>query len=660
VLALIRMDWTLHRRTWARISPLVLLWLAAAASGPGQLLGTTATLALLFVVMPLFPYLRPDSIETFLWALPVSRTQIVVARYLASLIGLAAGLALPLALGCLCHAVGSAEFRHTPLADIAAGTTLVGLVWCAALFLFLPFQFRFGGERGMGYFLASALLAGIALILRFGWDFAGLVQRFLTLGDTLLEGKAILRLVLATLALGLASLGVSIHVYRRRASERPPAARPRILAALALLVVLAGFGATFWAPETHALDAMLAPCFKADAPGAAVLVVREGRTVLRRGYGTADPGRPFRIGSLTKQFTAALVLQMVDEGRLRLDAPIRAYLPEVPATWGKVTLAQCLHHTAGLPDYLATKEFRRGAAGPATPAQLLALVSDLPLESAPGDRFRYSNTGYLLLGMALERVAGRTYGDLLQERICKPLGLAGTRMGGSELQGFTLGGRPTGPFHESQAFAAGGMVATVDDLATWSLALAGGRVLKPAGLAFLTTPGHTNDGRSTGYGGGLAILERSGETLYRHEGLIPGFASVLVVDPREKAVVVLLFNTDAPPAVPFDRLVNRAFGIPTPTHHPIALAPEDLDRFTGSYASQSSREGILRIRREGARLEGRMEGQPAFRLVPEAPTRFYLEAVEATLSFEVGADGRTVGLTLDQDGLTFPFRRVAD
>ena len=174
-------------------------------------------IALFFVVLPLFQYLGPASIERFLWALPVSRTQIVLGRYLSALAGLALALVLPLSLAWVCRGLGTQAFRQAPMADLVSGLALVGLVWCTVLFLFLPFHFRFGGERGLGYFLGTGLIGCIAMVLIHGWSLAGMVESFIRFGSTMLDGgTALLRPFLGVLALGAASLGLSVLFYRRR------------------------------------------------------------------------------------------------------------------------------------------------------------------------------------------------------------------------------------------------------------------------------------------------------------------------------------------------------------------------------------------------------------------------------------------------------------
>ncbi|HEX4740514.1 MAG TPA: serine hydrolase domain-containing protein, partial [Caulobacteraceae bacterium] len=195
--------------------------------------------------------------------------------------------------------------------------------------------------------------------------------------------------------------------------------------------------------DTAAMRARLAAIAQAYEPGfmGAVLVTRGDEVLLNRGYGKANlewgldnaPDVKFRIGSLTKQFTAALVLMLREDGKLDLASPLTRYLPDAPKAWAGITLAELLGQTSGIPDFTDDKRFGEWSMSPRTPADELAFFRDRPLEFTPGSRYEYSNSNYEVLGAIIEKVSGKSYADLLGERILKPLGLHETGVDGDEL-----------------------------------------------------------------------------------------------------------------------------------------------------------------------------------------------------------------------------------
>ena len=670
MLALIRMDWTLSRGLLLKLSPIFALWLAVpvVAHGTGPQLYASFVCAAVLGFLPLGPYLAPGSIEPFLCALPVSRGQIVTARYLSALAGTALGLLLPIAIwGCL----GLAGWFHQPrpeARDLALGLCLQAQLLATFTFLFLPFHFRFPGDRGLAWFGAAALGAGALLVLGLGWG--ELSHRSLILAQRYLDGGAfLLGAFLALAGLGALSLWLSIRGYRGQIAPRPLAFwAPAMvfLPVVALAVGAARSPVVLQAPATReVLDGLVSPLVEPGGPGCAVLVVKDGRVLLRKAYGLADlagqvplrPGDVFRIGSLTKQFTAALVLRRVEEGRLALAAPVRNYVPEVPAAWAKVTVEQCLRHTAGLPEYTMAG-LRENE--DLSPDRILQRVRGQSLAFEPGTSWQYSNTGYLLLGMALERVTGRTYARMVAEDLAGPLGLAhtGAETDSRSVQGYVAGTEAAGPISLTQPFAAGCMVSTVDDLAAWTLALHGGKVLKPASLKLMLSPGRTPDGLAAVYGMGLGLKEAQGRMTIGHAGAIAGFVCALVAEPGSQAVAVVLCNTMAPKVSPEAlavRLLDAACGRPRPEPRTIALAEADLEAVAGTYVLEAGPE--LRLRRDGQRLLAGTGGPAEVELFAQTRTRFFLRMVDASLNFQMGPDGRASGFTLEQDGKRIRARR---
>jgi len=287
------------------------------------------------------------------------------------------------------------------------------------------------------------------------------------------------------------------------------------------------------------------------APGVSVAVVHRGDTLAMKGYGYADvenrvPASDqtvYRIGSVTKQFTAAAIMQMVEERRLRLDDTVGQLLPYYGGPGGGVTVHQLLNHTSGIPSYRARRKL--------TQQEVLSYFSNEPLHFDSGTRFAYSNSGYYLLGIILERLTGENYGDHLVRRQfvplgletmgqCKPHEIVENRAAGYSLGiGRSLRNAPSQ--YEHDYAAAGGLCGTVRDLVGWASALAAGQVVTAESYNRMTSLTQLPD-RSVAYGYGLNIREVHGRKVVSHRGSIPGFQASLAHFPDEDLTIVILTN----------------------------------------------------------------------------------------------------------------------
>ncbi|HEX6212321.1 MAG TPA: serine hydrolase domain-containing protein, partial [Methylomirabilota bacterium] len=237
-----------------------------------------------------------------------------------------------------------------------------------------------------------------------------------------------------------------------------------------------------------AIDDLLGDAYPMKLPGAAAIVAVDGKAVFKRAYGLADaefgillePDMVFRIGSVTKAFTAALVLKLVEQGDLSLTEPVTTYLPDSPPGWRAITLEHTLAHTSGLPNYTARPEYRARMAEALTVEELLARFASLPLEFTPGTRWSYSNSGYAVAGAVVEQVTGRPFAEVLRDRLLAPVGLHRTmyddprQVVPRRARGYVVAGEEVlhAPYlHMSQAYAAGALASTLDDLAAWDTAL---------------------------------------------------------------------------------------------------------------------------------------------------------------------------------------------
>lgn len=292
-----------------------------------------------------------------------------------------------------------------------------------------------------------------------------------------------------------------------------------------------------------------------------VLIARGDELVFSKGYGSANlewripnsPSTKFRIGSLTKQFTAAAVLLLEERGKVRIEDPVKVYLPEAPAAWDKVTVFSLLTHTSGIADYTRFSSIQSLKVFPATADEIVTWFRDKPLEFPPGEQFSYSNSGYALLGYLIERISGRSYEQFVEENIFMPLGMKDSgydsnsiitnRAAGYSPGVCTISRTPPcpGPVNAafidmSVAYAAGALYSTTLDLWRWEQALFGGKLLSARSVLKMTTPYKSN------YGFGLLVDTASARRVIRHNGGIEGFNTYLAYYPDDKMTIVVLGN----------------------------------------------------------------------------------------------------------------------
>lgn len=304
---------------------------------------------------------------------------------------------------------------------------------------------------------------------------------------------------------------------------------------------------------------------KRKIPGLSLAVVQNGMLVKAAGYGLANlelnvPAKPetvYEIGSISKHFTAEAILLLVEEGKLGLDDSLGKYLNEIPLLWKSITLRQILAHTSGLKDWEAANvlSYRREY----TADEFIKLVSPFPLDFTPGGQWAYTNTGYPLLGMVIERASGESYEAFMTERIFKPLGMNETRFnhpsylvpnhagGYVDVGGILRKGEPLRP----QVIApSGGMLSTVLDMAKWERIFYTERLLKKSSLAQMQTPVRLNSGATFNSGLGLFLDSFRGHRLILHNGsTVAGFSAVFYIYPDDKLTVVVFCNIDRGNAV---------------------------------------------------------------------------------------------------------------
>jgi CubicO group peptidase (beta-lactamase class C family) len=436
-----------------------------------------------------------------------------------------------------------------------------------------------------------------------------------------------------------------------------------LLAIAASLVVVAPSAAQ----DADRFDRVVQPYVTNKQFMGSVLVARGSAIVFTRGYGSAnlewsipnDATTKFRLGSLTKQFTAAAILLLEERRKVNVEDRVTKYLPDAPAAWGAITIRQLLTHTSGLPNFTGFVDYRSLASVPTTPEALVARFRDKPLDFQPGEKFSYSNSGYVLLGYLIEKISGGSYETFLQQNIFTPLAMKDSGYDSNiaiiprRAAGY-VPGTPTplnaGFVHMTIPFAAGALYSTTEDLLRWEQGLFGGRVLSPESLRKMTTP-FKND-----YAFGVSARTTAQGTVVEHNGGIDGFNTYLAYYPDSKTTIVVLGNLNGPaPDQIGPTLGAAAHGDPVQTaaaRASIAIAPAILRAYPGTYEVQPGFALVITL--EGDQLMAQATGQPKFPLFAETETRFFLKVVDAQIDFMRDGQGLATRLVLHQGGRDIP------
>jgi CubicO group peptidase (beta-lactamase class C family) len=397
-----------------------------------------------------------------------------------------------------------------------------------------------------------------------------------------------------------------------------------------------------------------------------VLVARGNEILLNKGYGEAnveqnipnDPNTKFRIGSLTKQFTAALVLLLQQDGKLRIEDPVGKYLPDAPRSWGKITLSELLGHNSGIPEIQSDPSFRSWAMSPHTHAEELALFKDRPLNFEPGSRNEYSNSNYLVLGAVIEKVTGADFATLLHNRILKPLGMNDSGVDNDGLvlpkraQGYNNNnGRLVPAASESMSvpWSAGSMYSTANDLLRWERGLFGGKVLSAASLNEMTTPGKMS------HGFGVGVTTEDGMKVVDHNGAIEGFVAHLAYVPEPRIAVIVLSNVfgGAPPAMG-NQLVEAMLGktvVLARERKAVPISKDDLTKFEGTYPMSSGMAFTFTVRGDSLELNAGGTIVPLlYQGVKEGHPRFYVAMIDGEIEFVPDPSGAMTNVLSHQHG----------
>lgn len=409
------------------------------------------------------------------------------------------------------------------------------------------------------------------------------------------------------------------------------------------------------------LDKLVNAVFKANGPGATVLVARNGSVIYRKAVGLADiernvPMKPemvFRIGSITKQFTAVAILQLMEEGKLSLQDELTKYIPDYPVKGKKITIEQLLTHISGIRSYTDMGSFDDAMqAVDKTPAQLMDVFKNEPFDFEPGTQWHYNNSGYFLLGMIIEKITGKPYGEFIETRLLQPLGMTASLYGSNTK---LIPNRATGYdpakngvqvatyLSMTLPYAAGSLMSTVDDLFKWNRALKAGKLLKPETLEKAYTGYILPNGHDTHYGYGWFLGELGGQKVIHHSGGINGYLSDALYIPQSDLFVVALSNcTCNPPNDLVTHLAEAVLDIKT-KYKQITVDSAALKLFTGNFENDLGE--IRAITLNNGKLQSQRSGGPAYTLTPVGKDLFEISGTGSFFTFQRNEAGNIKGLT---------------
>jgi len=421
------------------------------------------------------------------------------------------------------------------------------------------------------------------------------------------------------------------------------------------LLVLVLFVNTFSA-QTNADKQLAAKCdqlmseqFKADETGGAALIAKKGQIIYKKAFGMANlelnipmlADNVFRIGSISKQFTAVAILQLMEQGKLGLQDDITKFIPDYPTHGHKITIEHLLTHTSGIQSYTGMKEFGTISRLDKTPEELIAFFKNQPMEFAPGTKWNYNNSGYFLLGYIIEKLSGKTYPEYVEENIFKPLGMTNSYYGSDSKiiknraaayskneKGFIN----AEPLSMTLPYAAGSLQSTVEDLYKWNQALHSYKLVKKESLDKAFTPYVLSDGKKTDYGYGWSIGKIQGSPTIEHGGGIPGFLTMGIYLPKEDVFVAVFSNCDcnAPEDIAA-KLGALTIGKPF-EYKEMKVDSNELKKLTGVYEMEGGDEKRY-ISYTDNQLFSQRNRSTKFKIKPYEKDKFFFESLMNTIEF---------------------------
>jgi CubicO group peptidase (beta-lactamase class C family) len=439
-------------------------------------------------------------------------------------------------------------------------------------------------------------------------------------------------------------------------------------------------------PIEQVADAGLNRVIRNDEPGLALLVAHNGKVLFEKGYGLADVERhipitaqtKFRIGSITKQFTASAILKLQEEGKLNVNDKLSKYLPDFPRG-EEVTLRHLLTHTSGIHSYTSQPGFLEKVTTPVKTDDLIESIKKFPYDFDPGQKWLYNNSGFFLLGYIIEKVSGLSYSEFLNQNFFEPLGMTNTGVyrAGARLEQEALGyqygdGKFTNALNWDMTWAggAGALYSTVEDLYRWNEGLFHGKVISLANLQAAETPVQTAENKGDhpedGYGFGLSIAKLRGAQEISHGGGLNGFSSFLLRLPRENLTVVVLANAlpgqpGVEPGILAQRFAEFCVGEHLDPRPVVKASPGVSPASFGPLVGRYDYGGlVMTVTKEGDHLYAQLGGQPRFEIFPRTETEFFWKVVDAQVTFVKDDQGKVTKAIHHQNGNTIDAPRLPD
>lgn len=420
---------------------------------------------------------------------------------------------------------------------------------------------------------------------------------------------------------------------------------------------------TAWAQDpAAAIDSYLNQETSAGRFSGSVLAAKGGAIVLSKGYGLANaehdvPNRPetkFRLGSITKQFAAVSILQLAEKGKLTLEDPVSKWMDGAPSAWERITIHHLLSHTSGIPGFTEFPDYRSTMMRKSRPEETLKRVTGKPLDFDPGTRWKYSNSGYTLLGFIVERASGMPWEDYVRKNIFDPAGMNDSDHDSDETvlkhRAAGYSGPPAGRRNAvfidmTIPIGAGDLYSTVLDLYKWDRVLHTDKLLTAASRRKMWTP------VLNGYAYGWQTADKPRRTVM-HGGGINGFATSINRYPDDDAVVIVLANLENAPVGPIANNVTKLlFGekiIRPEDRKEITLPASQLTAYAGEYEVTPTL--TLSVTSDNGSLFVQLTGQPKLPVFAEAADRFFLRVADVQLTFRRDSAGAVNGVTLHQNG----------
>jgi len=416
---------------------------------------------------------------------------------------------------------------------------------------------------------------------------------------------------------------------------------------------------------TAEFDKMLSEKFKPGETGCAALVAKNGQIIYQKAFGMANlelnvpmqPDMVFRIGSITKQFTAVAILQLMEQGKLSLQDDITKFIPDYPTQAYTITIEHLLTHTSGIKSYTGVPDIMKNIRMDLKPEELIAQFKNQPMEFAPGTKWNYNNSGFFLLGYIIEKVTGKTYPEYIQENFFTPLGMTSSCYGSDTkiIRNRAYGYQPGDEGVQNsdycsmtQPYSAGSIMSTVGDLFKWHQAVHSYKLVKKETIDKAFTEYKLANGDGTGYGYGWFLSQLQGSPTIEHGGGIFGYLTSSIYLPAEDVFVALFSNNvGKAPELTALKMAAMTIGKPLKTTE-IKLDEATLDQYIGIYTNDKKRE--VTITREGTQLSAMLSGSGSRKMFPIEKDKFILEDAFFYATFSRDDKGKVVSFVSDDRG----------